>query len=258
MDNQAFNPAANAAPNVAPGAAPNPHLQPAPAANQSQASPNFKTPVQKAKSQRLALIIALIAISLLAAVFIGLFVWMYVLWDDVSTDVNGRIDQAVAIAVNEKQTELEAAFEEREKHPYRTFLGPADYGSLTFDFPKTWSVYIPDDANYGGDYNAYLNPDKVSIVAKDTINALRVSIVNKSTDEIIASYKRAVEKGELTTSTYNVNGVNATIYAGTLPSKLKGYIAVFKLRDKTVIMQTDAEIFKDDFFKILDTVRFNA
>jgi hypothetical protein len=42
---------------------------------------------------------------------------------------------------------------EREKYPYKTFSGPEDYGKLTFEYPKTWSVYIAAAANKGGDFN---------------------------------------------------------------------------------------------------------
>ena len=71
-------------------------------------------------------------------------------------------------------------------------------------------------------------------------------------------YQRMVKRGDMTASVYKINGTNATLYTGAINRYLRGYVAIFKLRDKTVIMQTDAEIFKDDFFKVLDSVRFSA
>ena len=182
------------------------------------------------------------------------------MWDDVKTDVDGQIEKAVAIAENELQTKLETEFEEKEKYPMKTFAGPVDYGSLTFEFPKTWSVYVPDSADYGGNYHAYLNPGLVSVVSDGTINALRVSILNSLTDTVITEYQDAVEDGEMTVSVYKINGANASLYSGLLPDtdELRGYVAIFKIRDKTVLMQTDAEIFKDDFLKILDSIRYNV
>ena len=35
-------------------------------------------------------------------------------------------------------------------------------------------------------------------------------------------------------------------------------IVIFKIRDKTAILQTDSMLFIDDFNKLLDTVQFNA
>ena len=252
MDNQSFNPAANATPAIGS----NPYVQPATGTSASNA-PN---PSKKPKSGRLVTVIALIVVSLLAATFLGLFVWMYVMWDEAKTDIDGQIEKAVALAENELQTKLEKEFEEKEKYPMKTFAGPVDYGSLTFEFPKTWSVYVPADAAYGGNYLAYLNPGLVSVVADGTINALRVSIVNELTENVIAGYQKSVEKGLMAATVYKINNANATVYSGTLPNNknLRGYVAVFKIRDKTVIMQTDAELFRDDFFKILDSVRYNV
>lgn len=253
MDSQPINPAANATPAIGS----NPYVQPATPAAASSAP---AVPLQKSKTQRLIMIVALIVVSLIAATFIGLFVWMYVMWDDVKTDVDGQIEKAVAIAENELQTKLETEFEEKEKYPMKTFAGPVDYGSLTFEFPKTWSVYVPDSADYGGNYHAYLNPGLVSVVSDGTINALRVSILNSLTDTVITEYQDAVEDGEMTVSVYKINGANASLYSGLLPDtdELRGYVAIFKIRDKTVLMQTDAEIFKDDFLKILDSIRYNV
>ena len=77
---------------------------------------------------------------------------------------------------------------------------------------------------------------------------------------MITEYQDAVEDGEMTVSVYKINGANASLYSGLLPDtdELRGYVAIFKIRDKTVLMQTDAEIFKDDFLKILDSIRYNV
>ena len=58
--------------------------------------------------------------------------------------------------------------------------------------------------------------------------------------------------------TRNVGGTLANLYLGELPSNIRGAMAAFKLRDKTVMLQTDAELFIDEFYKILDTVTFNS
>ena len=53
--------------------------------------------------------------------------------------------------------------------------------------------------------------------------------------------------------------VTANRYTGTIPNTdLSGYIVVFKIRDKTAILQTDSVLFKEDFDKLLGTIVFNA
>ena len=205
--------------------------------------------------------IAIIVVSLIAVTFIGLFIWMNSQYHEVQTDVQGQIDVAVAAAKDEQAEKLEAEFLEREKYPYKVFSGPVDYGQLTFSYPKTWSVYVAAAAEKGGDFNAYFNPNQVDAVGKDTINALRVTIRDKSFDSVTAEYKKAMEKKDsgLTVESVTVNDFSADLYTGIIPNtELSGYILIFKIRDKTAIVQTDSVVFKEDFDNLIKTITFNA
>ena len=201
------------------------------------------------------LLIFFVLTSLVAGYFIYYFYNEYTI---ARTDVDAQIAEAVAKAEKDKISELEAEFAEREKNPYSTFSGPEDYGELTFSYPKTWSVYINKDASKGGDFEAYLNPGTVSPVSNTTINSLRVTISTKSIDSFDKTYQGYVSKAIMTAEVKTIGGETATVYKGTLPSKLVGAVAIFKLRDKTVLLQTDAEIFFDDFNRILETVKYNS
>ena len=216
-------------------------------------------PVAKQSDDRLPWMIGTIIAGLIAVVFVGLFIWILSRYNTVKTDVDGQITAAVTTAVNEKTDELETQFIEREKYPYNLFAGPADYGELSFEYPKTWSVYEAKDASNGGDYEAYLNPDKVYPVSSSNINAIRVLIKDQSYDSYIRQYENYVKNGKLSVSVRPINGENANLYTGELPNtdKLQGIAAVFKLRDKAAVIQTDAMIFESDFQKILDSVSFN-
>lgn len=205
--------------------------------------------------------IAIIVASLVAVTFIGLFIWMKLQLDEVQTDVQGQIDNAVAKAKDEQFDKDQADFLEREKYPYKIFSGPADYGELSFEYPKTWSVYVAAAATKGGDFKAYFNPGQVDAVGEDTINALRVTIRNVSFDDVAAEYQQAMTRKDsnLSVESVTVNGFTANLYTGTIPNtQLSGYILVFKIRDKTAIVQTDSVLFKDDFDKLVETITFNA
>jgi hypothetical protein cdivTM_09948 len=203
--------------------------------------------------------VGLIVVSLLAVLFIGLFIWMWLKWNDASTNVKGKVDVAVAEAKNELQTKLESEFEEKEKYPYKVFTGPTDLGELSFEYPKTWSLYVQSSANRGGDYAAYLNPGQVNVVQEDTVMALRVSIKGTLFDQAISEYAEKVRSGDMALSTTVVNGNNVNVYTGKLDNEYQGIICVFKLRDKTVVLQTDStSVFSDDFYRILKTVKFNS
>ena len=104
-------------------------------------------------------------------------------------------------------------------------------------------------------------------VGKDTINALRVTIRNKGFDDVAEEYQKAMDKknSNLTVESVTVGNaekgtsVTANRYTGTIPgTDLSGYIVVFKIRDKTAILQTDSVLFKEDFDKLLGTIVFNA
>lgn len=230
-------------------------------AGQPVVSGSTQTVEPKRDTAGLVKTVALVIVSLIAVTFVGLFIWMTVQYNDVSEDVGSQIDAAVATAVYEQAVKLEEDFAEREKEPYRTFTGPADYGQLSFKYPKTWSVYVAADASKGGDYQAFFNPIEVETVSKDTINALRLTIMNTAFESVAESYQRAMERQDsgLSMNVITVAGVSANLYTGKIPeTDLSGYIVIFKIRDKTAIMQTDSVLFWEDFEKILASVTFNA
>lgn len=219
-------------------------------------------PEQKKDFVGLIKTIVIIMVSLIAVTFIGLFIWMVTEKNEAQSDLDSKIEIAVAEAKDEQSKKMEKEFLEREKYPYKVFSGPVDYGQLTFEYPKTWSVYVAAAANKGGDFNAYFNPTQVDAVGKETINALRVTIRDKSIDEVTAEYDKAMKKKDsnltMEVITIGRNNIPANKYTGTIPNtELSGFIVTFKIRDKTAIMQTDSVLFQEEYDKLLGTVTFN-
>ena len=244
-----------------------PQVQPAPVSPAGAPTPSVQTPsaqvpsnfVPEVKEHNGVLKIVLIVIlSLTTVTFLGLFIWIFVQYNDINSDVTGKIDDAVAAAKMDQAQKDEAEFAEREKDPYRSFSGPVDYGQLTFEYPKTWSVYVAADAANGGNFVAYFNPIQVSA---GEITALSVVISTNSFDSVTAEYQNYMERKDsnLTMTSVTFNGITANKYSGTIPNTdLNGYVVIFKIRDKTAILQTDSVLFEGDFNKVLDTVKFNA
>lgn len=200
--------------------------------------------------------IALVLAILAAIAFAVLFVWKYTEWDKVRTDIDGQIDAAVARAVSENTTRLENEFLEREKSPSKSFAGPADYGSVTFEYPKTWNVYVAKDAANGGNFEAYFNPGEVHAVGSGAVNALRFVILDTPFEQVVAPYQAQLAGGQLSMATRKVGSTFANVYTGTVGENIHGIIALFKVRDKTAAFQTDAMLFANEFYQILDSIKF--
>ena len=246
----------------------------APGSLQVSVNSNSMSPVRQGQSTSvhkdfsgLIKTIVIVILVLVSMTFVGLFVWMYMQYREAQSDLDYKIGVAVAEAKDEQAEQDRVRYENDIKYPLQTFSGPVDYGQLSFEYPKTWSVYVESDAANGGDFLAFFNPGQVNTVAKDTINALRVSILNSSYEDIISKYQKEVDTKDsgLTVQAVTIGNeekgvqVTANKYSGTIPgTDLIGYIVIFKIRDKTVIMQTDSVLFEEDFDALLKTITFNA
>ena len=241
--------------------------------NSSQIPPVFNAPsapstanpvpINRPKAGNTPLLKTVIII-LLALLFIGAILLAYYFYSETislkeyKTNFDAKLSAAVADSEREITIKLENEFEKRENALDRTFAGPVDYGSLNFKYPKTWSVYIEKDASSGGDFVAYLHPDHVNPVSHNSINALRVTIDTDPIDRVLSQYKSYVDRGTLSPSTVTLSTNEvATRYDGTLNNNITGSVLIFKIRDKTVIIQTDAEIYRSKFDEIIKTITYN-
>ncbi len=207
------------------------------------------------------LLLTTIGLAVLVVGFAGLAVWAYANYNNQKTNVDGRIASAVAIAKKAQADSDAARFEAADKLPYRQFVGPDDYGRLTFSYPKTWSVYIDKDiTSSGSTYAAYLNPGSVPSVSGAATQqyALRVTIESKDYDKVIATYDTLVKSGALKSSAVSVNGNTGARLDGNFTKDIRGSAVIYKIRDKTVTLRTDADTFKPDFENIIRTIKFNS
>ncbi len=203
-------------------------------------------------------VIVIVVLAVFGAAALGFGIWSFLNYNEQKTDVDGKISAAVAIAKKEQADTDEAKFLARDKEPNREFVGPDDYGRLTFNYPKTWSVYVNKDiTEQGGAYEAYLNPVSVPAVSDKQQYALRVQIEEKDYDKVIASYAALVKKGDLRSSAVSVNGANGTRLDGSFSKNIRGAAVIYKIRDKTLTLRTDADTFRVDFDALITTIKFN-
>lgn len=202
------------------------------------------------------IIIIVLTLLVIAAASFG--AWAYLQYDEKRTDVDGQIATAVAEAKNEQAKEDEVKIQAAKENPYSQFVGPADYGRVTFEYPRNWSVYEATDVSGGsGDYEAYLNPLVVPPIERDARYALRVTIVDEAYDSVLEEYSGAIEEGVLTAKSFTVDKETGTRLDGSFDDDIRGAAVIFKIRDKTLTIQTDANTFKPYFEKIIQTIQFN-
>lgn len=211
------------------------------------------------------IVIILLSIALVGMGTFG--VWSFMNYREAQSDLDSKIELAAAAAKKQEAEEQAEKYAEREKQPNTIFNGPADYGAVSFSYPKTWSSYVAADGSDGEDYFAYFHPTTVPPVPTNTKVvqrfALRMAIYNSSMDEVLSDYQKTIEKGELSSTAVVVNGKNATKLEGLFPdsankdNRIKGVAYFFKVNDKVLMLRTDAETtFRADFDKLIQTVDF--
>jgi cytoskeletal protein RodZ len=202
-------------------------------------------------------LLAIIGLVVVVLAMGGLAIWAYLSYSEQKTNVDGKVSLAVAEAKKEQSDIDEEKFSQREKEPNRQFAGPDDYGRLVFDYPKTWSVYVARDVSRGGTYEVYLNPITVPPVSPTQQYSLRVTIEEKDYDQVVKTYEALVKKGDLRTSATSANGNNGTRLDGSFSKDIRGSAVIYKVRDKTITLRTDADTFKPDFENVIKTINFN-
>lgn len=192
--------------------------------------------------------------------FIGVSVfavWSFLNYVDQKTDVDGKISAAVDSAKKVQADLDETKRLASEKLPYLVFYGPDDYGRVTFSYPKTWSTYVSSDASGGGAFIAYLNPVSVPPIVSGQLFALRVVIQTEDYDKAVSSFNKLVQSGSLSSSPVTVDGSSGTRFDGSFSKNLRGSLVIFKIRDKTLVIRTDATTFTPDFDTIVTSIKFN-
>ncbi len=204
-------------------------------------------------------IFAIVALVILVMVFGSFSIWSFINYTEQKRDVDGKIADASAAAVLKNSEELQKKFEEDDKKPLRQFTGPVDYGRLTFDYPKFWAAYQATDVSMGGGvtYEAYLHPYTVPPIGKTTKFALRITIEQKIYSKALEVYSAQIKKGDLKSSVYDDGVHTGTRLEGSFSKDMVGTAVLLKMRDRTLTLRTDGDVFKADFDALLKTVTFN-
>lgn len=175
--------------------------------------------------------------------------------------IEDGVEQIVAKEVEQAKTaqkaELEKQFAEKEKSPTKTFKGSATYGSVTFDYPKTWSGYV-DQSGSSQPIDGFFFPDIVPAVSGGSSNsiayALRVELIATDYAQVVKQFDSQITDGSVKAAAYvppkmaAVAGVQTgTRFDGEIEQDITGSMVVVKVRDKTLKIYTQSNRYLADF-----------
>ncbi len=201
------------------------------------------------------LLISNLLTGLMVLVLTGATIWLFMGYTDYKSNSDQKVASAVASAKKEQLQIDEKSFLEKEKLPTRTYTGPADLGSVSLQYPRTWSVYVGQQV---GALEVYMHPDVVPPISTAQPFATRIIVENRQYETVLRGYDSLVKKGSLTSNPITIEGFSGIRLDGVFSKQREGSVVVFKVRDKTLSVATDASAYRNDYDNtILKSLKFN-
>lgn len=210
----------------------------------------------KRLNQRGAINILLIALVVVGVFLIASAVFGFWAFSG-RQDYKNNSDQKVATAVTAAESRTQATdakkFAEEAKSPLKKYIGPAAFGSVVVEYPKTWSAYVVEGESQP--LNGYFHPDFVpNVTSQDNSFALRVELVQQSYDQLLRQYSSQTQQQTVKVTPYSLPKVPNTIGArveGKIDTNKDGVAIILPLRNMTLKISTESSQFVPDFNNII-------
>lgn len=201
-------------------------------------------------------VLSLIVVTVLLITALGFGIWAFAERQDYKNNSDEKAAAAAEEAKAATQAEDAAKYAEEAKNPLKSFVGPADFGSVTFEYPKTWSGYVVQATSSSGEpLDSYFHPNVVPDVDVQTnVFALRVSIINEPYSEVLDTYANLVDDGTVTVSPYKLAKVPSVVGSrveGEIEPEKRGSLVLFPLRNVTLKVWTETDQYLGDFNTII-------
>ena len=208
---------------------------------------------RKSSSFGVGLIVSVVlGVLLLAALIFG--IWAFNERGTYKNKTDQIVAKEVELAKQQTSDQKDKEFVEKEKNPLKEYKGPATYGSLSVQYPKTWSAYV-DEAGRGNlPISGYFHPNFVPGLNSGTAFALRIEVVGSAYDTEVKAFEPKVKAGKVKVTPYTaikVPGATGSKIEGEINQGQKGIMVLFPLRDKTIKISTQTEAFAKDFNDII-------
>jgi hypothetical protein len=194
------------------------------------------------------LLLPLVVACVLLVSAVGFGYWAFGSRQDYKNNVDEKISVAVAAAKEAESATKDKQYSEATKLPLKTYNGPEQYGSVSLQYPKTWSAYIDTTTKGEAALDGFFNPDTVpAIDDENSIFALRVQVVDQTYSEVLSALNN--QEG-ITVSPYALPKLPKIIgvkVQGQIENEKKGVMVILPVRDKTLKIYTEADAFQADF-----------
>lgn len=204
-------------------------------------------------NQREAINVLLIPLILVTVFFMaaaGFGVWAFTSRTTYKEDSDKLSAAAAAEAREEQETADAAKFEEAAKKPYDSYIGPAAFGNITVNYPKTWSAYVVENERGSAPVSGYFQPKTVPSVTDPDYNfALRVELVGTAYQTALDQFKSQIEAGKASIQPFTLPKVPSVVGSrieGQITNRKQGTMIVMPLRNMTLKVWTESNDFKGD------------
>lgn len=174
--------------------------------------------------------------------------WAYQSRQDYKNNSDQKVQQAVSEAIAKAKTEKDNEYAEKDKSPLREYSGPSAYGSVVVKYPKSWSAFVNENQAENVALDGYFHPGFVPGGSKSF--ALRLQIVNAQYDAYLQQFTSNIKAGKTKATAFRPTKVSSelgTRLDGELSTQKKGSLVAIKLRDKTLVLWTEADQYVKDF-----------
>jgi len=196
--------------------------------------------------------------SLAFVLSLGFGIWAFSGMQENKNNLDEKINTAVSVAVKEAESAKDVEFAEKQKSPFKKYTGSATYGSLSFEYPKTWSVYAEEKTS-GVILDFYGQPGLIPGISKDVTFAFRAQILNSPYDTEVKKFNNDAKNGKVTVNAFRPEKLSAQLGVVVRGEVIKGKTGVLVLlpqRDKTFKIWTESSEYSGDFSKILSSLTY--
>ena len=145
--------------------------------------------------------ITLVLLGVLLVAALGFGIWAFAGRQDYKNKADAKIATAVTAAQKAEDAKQLANYNQELKKPYKTFTGSSTFGSISFNYPLTYSAYV-DTSSDSHPIEGYFYPGVVPGINSTTAFALRVELVGTAYSQVVDQFSSNIQQGSLTAAAY--------------------------------------------------------